>query len=227
MPDHLVEASDASKSYVSADSTTFKVLRHVSCTIGNGDRVALVGPSGSGKSTLMHILGGLISPTSGTVLWPGLGTRDELMPSKVQFVFQSPSLFPALTIIRNVTLPMVLAGIGGDIKGRAIEMLDRFELTHLSEKLPEELSGGQAQRVSMVRALAIAPALVLADEPTGQLDSATAEQFLATVLEVASESRAALILATHDDRIASRLDRLWMIDHGTLITSGRNVESKS
>lgn len=225
--DILVETWNVAKDYNMADGTTVNVLNGIDCAIHAGDRLALVGPSGSGKSTLMHILGGLVEPTRGTVNWPALGVREQLQPSKVQFVFQSPSLFPALNIARNVALPMVLAGGFTDAATRAHEMLERFGLADLAEKLPEELSGGQAQRVAMARALVIGPKLVLADEPTGQLDSSTANSFLETVFEVAFTVGAALLVATHDSEIARRMDQRWMLDRGVLKTSQHKLETVS
>lgn len=225
--DILVETWNVAKDYKMADGTTVNVLNGIDCAIHAGDRLALVGPSGSGKSTLMHILGGLVEPTRGTVNWPALGAREQLQPSKVQFVFQSPSLFPALNIARNVALPMVLAGGFTDTATRAHEMLERFGLADLAEKLPEELSGGQAQRVAMARALVISPKLVLADEPTGQLDSSTANSFLETVFEVALTVGAALLVATHDSEIARRMDQRWMLDRGVLKTSQHKLETVS
>lgn len=214
MSDPLVRAEGLWKHFDGADSA--EVLRDVSCTIAPGDRVALVGPSGSGKSTLLHLIAGLAEPSRGQIAWPALGPRDGLMPEKVQVVFQAPSLFPPLDVRDNVALPLLLAGRRDGAAERAEALLDRFGLTDLAAKLPEELSGGQAQRVAMARALSIAPALILADEPTGQLDSATAQGFLDTVLEIAAESGAALVLATHDPAVARRMGRVWMIDHGAL-----------
>ncbi|MBI1219888.1 MAG: ATP-binding cassette domain-containing protein [Rhodobacteraceae bacterium] len=214
MSDLLVRAEGLWKHFDSADSV--EVLRDISCAVAPGDRVALVGPSGSGKSTLLHIFAGLAEPSRGRIAWPALGARDGLMPAKVQVVFQAPSLYPPLDVRDNVALPLLLAGSRDGTKDRAEALLARFGLADLAAKLPEELSGGQAQRVAMARALSIAPALILADEPTGQLDSATARTFLDTVLEIAAESGSAVVLATHDPAIARRMDRVWMIDHGSL-----------
>ncbi len=223
----LVAAHGVSKDYPIPGGGAVSVLQGIDCSIRANDRIALLGPSGSGKSTLMHILGGLIEPTRGTVSWPGLGARADLQPSKVQFVFQSPSLFPALTVARNVALPMILAGGFADAHVRANTMLERFGLADLARKLPEELSGGQAQRVSMARALAISPKLILADEPTGQLDSRTASEFLDTVLELVTGSGAALVIATHDLGIADRMDRRLILAHGNLSIPREHLELNS
>jgi len=200
------------------------VLRGVDCEICRGARIALVGPSGSGKTTLLHILGGLDRPTSGEVEWPAFGTVGQLRPRRIGFVFQSPSLFPALTAAQNVDLPAILAEAATP-PGYSHDLLIRFGLGELADKLPEELSGGQAQRVAMVRALALRPSLVLADEPTGQLDGITAQFFLDTVLEHLEGTEAALVVATHDEAVAARMASRWTMDHGRLIYSGINAVS--
>ncbi|MBZ9797261.1 ABC transporter ATP-binding protein [Mesorhizobium sp. ES1-4] len=192
------------------------VLRDVNCEIVSGARIAVVGPSGSGKTTLLHILGGLNRPTSGSIDWPGLGAFDDLRPRRIGMVFQSPSLFPALTASQNVDLPMILAGEGGG-KGTALSLLASFGLAGLADKLPEELSGGQAQRVAMARALVIGPKLILADEPTGQLDSLTAQLFFDAVLHHLDGTDIALVVATHDNAVAARMATRWAMDHGQMI----------
>jgi putative ABC transport system ATP-binding protein/lipoprotein-releasing system ATP-binding protein len=168
---------------------------------------------------LLHILGGLDRPTSGEIEWPSLGTIEQLRPGRIGFVFQSPSLFPALTAAQSVDLPAILAGAGAS-PDSSRALLSSFGLGELADKLPEELSGGQAQRVAMVRALALRPKLVLADEPTGQLDGITAQLFMDAVLEHLEGTGAALVVATHDQAIAAQLTTRWAIDHGRL-TSGR------
>lgn len=216
MNEPLVVAKGLSKDYPLPGGGSVSVLRGVDCRIDDGDHIAIVGPSGSGKSTLFHCLGGLVKPTSGELSWPALGARETLLPEKIQFVFQSPSLYPALNVVWNVSLPMVLAGRGADPEARALEVLEAFGLGELSDKLPEELSGGQAQRVAMARALAIRPRLILADEPTGQLDSKTATAFLERVLEMTRTAGAALVIATHDPLMARQMDQRWTIEHGAL-----------
>lgn len=217
MTEPLIDAHDLSKEYRSRDGQAVKVLADARCLVGAGDRIALVGPSGSGKSTLLTILAGLVSPTSGEITWPALGDRDSLQPLKLSFVFQTPSLFPPLTILQNVMLPLVLAGREIKVGERAEMLLEAFGLSELANKLPEELSGGQAQRVAMARALIIRPRLILADEPTGQLDSGTARTYLDTVLSLLSETPAALVIATHDKAVAARMDVRWTMNHGRLV----------
>lgn len=216
MIEPLVEAKEVGMVYGHPAGQLLPVLSGIECRVNPGERIALIGPSGSGKSTLLHILSGLVQPTSGSVSWPALGARDQLMPEKVQTVFQAQSLFPSLDVLDNITLPLLLAGLDAHAQSQATHLLERFGLTDLAHKLPEELSGGQAQRVAMLRALATAPRLILADEPTGQLDTKTAEEFLSEVIRVVEEIGAALVLATHDPRVAARMDQQWAIDHGTL-----------
>lgn len=221
MVEFLVEARDLARDYPAPDGAVTHVLDGIDCRIVAGDRIALVGPSGSGKSTLLHILGGLDLPTKGEVTWPALGERKTLQPEKVSFVFQTPSLFPPLTVIQNVTLPLILAGHEGEAHTRAMSVLEAFDLDDLAEKLPEELSGGQAQRISMARALVIGPSLILADEPTGQLDSTTARRFLDTLLDRLASTRSALVIATHDRSVAERMSMQWIINHGRLSSNSK------
>ena len=193
-------------------------LRDVNCRIASDARIAVVGPSGSGKTTLLHILGGLDKPTSGTVEWPGLGPFEELRPRHIGLVFQTPSLFPALTVAQNVGLPLVLAGDPASAGAAAAALLDLFGLGELRDKLPEELSGGQSQRIAMARALVMRPKLILADEPTGQLDSITAQFFFDTVMEQLEGTGIALVVATHDEAVAARMATRWTMDHGRLVS---------
>ncbi|MCO5163860.1 MAG: ATP-binding cassette domain-containing protein [Mesorhizobium sp.] len=216
MSEDLVVATNIAMDFPSPDGTAINIITGADCRICAGDRVALVGPSGSGKSTLLHILGGLVHPTRGEMSWPALGRRESLQPEKITFVFQTPSLFPALTIVQNVTLPLVLAGNESEAHTRAMALLAAFGLDDLADKLPEELSGGQAQRVAMARALLVKPSLILADEPTGQLDSNTSANFLETVLGLIDGSKTALLIATHDLSVARRMKREWTIEHRIL-----------
>lgn len=216
MSEDIVLAKNIAMDFPSPDGTAVNILMGADCRICADDRIALVGPSGSGKSTLLHILGGLVSPTRGEISWPALGTRETLQPEKITFVFQTPSLFPALTIVQNVTLPLVLAGNECEAHSRAMGLLAAFGLESLADKLPEELSGGQAQRVAMARALVVSPRLVLADEPTGQLDSNTSASFLETVLRLIDGTKTALLIATHDLSVARQMKREWTIEHRIL-----------
>ncbi|MBZ9701615.1 MULTISPECIES: ABC transporter ATP-binding protein [unclassified Mesorhizobium] len=221
----LVAGKALGRDFPDGNAGRIAVLRDVDCEIALGARIALVGPSGSGKTTLMHILGGLDRPTTGAIEWPGLGTFEQLRPRQVGFVFQSPSLFPALTAAQNVGLPMVLAGEAAAADETAAALLGSFSLGELGDKQPEELSGGQSQRIAMARALAIGPKLVLADEPTGQLDSITAQLFFDTVLDHLEGTDIALVVATHDEAVAARMATRWTMDHGRLIAGRPRTEA--
>ena len=193
-------------------------VRPASCAVAPGMRVALTGPSGSGKSTLLHLLAGLDTPTGGTVSWPALGGPPR---GSVGMVFQGPSLIPALDVAENVALPLLLAGVDeSDATRRALEALDRLDLGGVARKLPDEVSGGQAQRVAVARVLASATRLILADEPTGQLDHATGERVMAVMLRTAEELDAALVVSTHDTAVARMLPTRWRMDDGTLVVEG-------
>lgn len=192
-------------------------LASATCTVMPGERIALMGPSGSGKSTLLGLLGGLDQPSGGDISWPLLGRRDELRPAQVAFIFQGPSLLAPLTVVENVELPLLLAGASAaSARQAAQQALSRLGLDDLATKLPEELSGGQASRVAVARALSYQPRLILADEPTGQLDRATAVHMLDTLLSVIEGTETALVVATHDIEVARRMKQVWRIEHGHL-----------
>jgi putative ABC transport system ATP-binding protein len=182
-------------------------------------QVALTGPSGSGKSTLLHLLAGLDTPTSGTIAWPGLDGSPFGRPGVVGMVFQGPSLLPPLDVTENVSLPLLLAGVDqNQASEQAQAALRDVGLAELGSRLPEELSGGQAQRVAVARALAARPRVILADEPTGQLDSAHAAEVAALLLQASTQLGAALVLATHDLALASQLPVRWQMADGSMIT---------
>jgi putative ABC transport system ATP-binding protein/lipoprotein-releasing system ATP-binding protein len=189
-----------------------------------GQRIALVGPSGSGKSTLLHLMAGLDDPTVGTVTWPAIGTRDDLRPGRVAVVFQGPSLLPPLTVLENIALPLV---IGGRTDHAAREVaraaLETLNLEELADKLPEEISGGQAQRVAVARALAGEPSLILADEPTGQLDRTNGAAVVDVLLAASEHAGSALVISTHDLTVAARLPERWEMHSGEIQTSTREA----
>jgi ABC-type lipoprotein export system ATPase subunit len=211
----LVECAAVSKTFTRGRYWVGAV-REVSCAVEAGMRVALTGSSGSGKSTLLHLLGGLETPTTGAMTWPGLGGLPR-RPGAVGIVFQGPSLIPALDVAENVALPLRLAGVAdGDADERAGAALDRLRIADLAAKLPEQISGGQAQRVAVARVLAARPRLILADEPTGQLDRDTGTRVLSVLLEVTEQLDAALVVATHDPAVATRLAVQWRMADGLL-----------
>lgn len=214
----LVRCEGAARTYGRGPTATV-ALQPTDCAIEDARRVAVVGPSGSGKSTLLHLMAGLDEPTAGRVTWPALGDRGALRPGPVAVIFQGPSLLPPLTVHENVALPLVLGGArASDARARASDALDRLDLAGLGASLPEEISGGQAQRVAVARALAGSPRLILADEPTGQLDRASGAHVVDVLLEAAAHAQAALVISTHDPSVAERLDSRWQMHSGRLLT---------
>lgn len=202
-----------------AGPTVVVALHDATCEIRAEQHIAVTGPSGSGKSTLMHLIAGLDAPTSGVVEWPGLGGRDELRPKAVGVVFQGPSLVAPLDVVENVALPLLIMGSAETEATRAAhEALEQLGLDDLARKLPEELSGGQAQRVAIARALAPRPRLILADEPTGQLDRETGAAVIDVLMRAAVESSAALVVSTHDVAVSDRLSEHWTVTDGKLVT---------
>ncbi|MEA2425699.1 MAG: putative transport system ATP-binding protein [Thermoleophilaceae bacterium] len=214
--DALVRCIEAGRTYGSGRTATV-ALESASCDVERGARVALIGPSGSGKSTLLHLMAGLDEPTKGRVEWPAIGTLGQLRPGPVAVIFQGPSLLPPLTVEENVALPLLLAGQSEQAAhDEARRSLDLLGLLDLAEKLPEEVSGGQAQRVAIARALVGNPDLIVADEPTGQLDRASAESVVEVLLAAAEHSGAGLVLATHDPAIAEHMEERWTMRDGRL-----------
>ncbi|HWS46310.1 MAG TPA: ATP-binding cassette domain-containing protein [Acidimicrobiia bacterium] len=215
----LVRCEGVARTYGSERGAVV-ALHGASCEIFKSEQIALIGPSGSGKSTLLHLIAGLDEPTGGTISWPALGPRATLRPGPVALVFQGPSLLPPLDAVENVALPLVLAGIEeAEARDRALAVLERLELSAVRARLPEELSGGQTQRVAIARAMAQAPRLLLADEPTGQLDHDTAGHVITVLLDAATQTGAALLVSTHDPAVADRLATCWPIVDGRLEAS--------
>jgi putative ABC transport system ATP-binding protein len=200
-----------SKQYV-ADGTQVPALHDVSMVVERGEFVALVGRSGCGKSTLLNLAGAMDFPTSGKVfldgaVTSGLGDSElaKIRSEKVGFIFQSFQLLPALSVLENVELPLLLAG-RSRAREIALESLDWVEIDNLAFRMPYQLSGGQMQRVAIARALAPVPGLLLADEPTGNLDSSTSEHILALLRRIVEEKNTALLMATHSREAAGRAD---------------------
>jgi putative ABC transport system ATP-binding protein len=216
MAEELVRCAGLSRTY-GQGPTAVVAVHSVNCTVGPTDRVALTGRSGSGKSTLLHLLAGLDRPTTGELSWPALGGSPAGRPGTAGVVFQGPSLLPPLDVAENTALPLLLRGVAeGEAKARAAAALAQAGVADLAGKLPEELSGGQAQRVAVARVLASAPRLILADEPTGQLDAAHRDEVVTLLLEAADVLGAGLVIATHDERVAERLPQRWIMDDGRI-----------
>ncbi|WP_431237478.1 ABC transporter ATP-binding protein [Mycolicibacterium aichiense] len=192
-------------------------VREVTCCVPPAARIALTGRSGSGKSTLLHLIAGLDTPSRGTVSWPALGVDRRGRPNCVGVVFQGPSLLDDLNVTENILLPMLFAGKSTtDANRRARVALSDVDIADLADRLPAELSSGQAQRAAIARAVAMQPALILADEPTGRLDRHTGERVIAALLAAADIAGAALVIATHDDAVAARLPTQWSMRDGRL-----------
>lgn len=202
-----------------------EVLRGLSLTMAGGDSLAIVGPSGCGKSTLLHIIGTLDQPDGGSVLIDGtdpfaLGEAAlaQFRNSHIGFIFQDHHLLPQLSVLENVLVPALATGsAGADDRDRAIELLRRVELEDRMSHLPSELSGGQRERVAIARSLFKQPSLLLADEPTGNLDRRTAELMTQLLLELQQQSGAMLIAVTHSESLAGALGRRATLVDGKLV----------
>lgn len=215
MTSPLIEADGLGRRYQQAGEAVV-ALSAATLRIWPGQRIALVGCSGSGKSTLLHLLAGLDEPSDGSLTWPTLGPVESLLPEKIALVFQTPSLLDSLTVAENVALPLLMAGRGKNCAARVTFALNTFGLLSLADKLPQTLSGGQMQRVAMARAIVGEPQLILADEPTGQLDQVGGHALIDALLRHLAGSECALLIATHDPVIAARMETHWHMEHGQL-----------
>jgi putative ABC transport system ATP-binding protein len=221
----IIETRNLTKQFGAGDLAV-EVLKGVNLSIDAGEFVALMGPSGSGKSTLMSIIGGIEPPTSGQVLLDGIdiSTLDDdertiLRRRKIGFVFQAFNLIPTLSALENVALPMELDGLPRDqAKDRAMRALERVEMQHRHHHIPSKLSGGEQQRVAVARAIAIEPVILLADEPTGNLDSRQSGRVTELLRGLASESQQTIIMVTHDALVARSAFRLVKFRDGNIET---------
>ena len=191
-----------------------------------GESVAITGPSGCGKTSLLNLIAGLDRPSAGRIEWPGLGPPETLRPGRIGVVFQSANLIPALTAAENVKLPILL-GNGTKAEARALAALATFGVDGLAAKLPEQLSGGQAERVAVARAVVTSPQLVVADEPTGQLDQAGGAMLVDRLLAWGRQSGSAILIATHDERVAAKMNHVWRMRHGKFECKGARHECTS
>ena len=219
-----VVTENLTKIYGAADASV-TALDHVSLTVEPGEFVAVMGPSGCGKSTLLHLIGGLDRPTAGRVLLDGhdLSTLDDeamsvLRRRNIGFVFQFYNLIPVLDAQENASLPLLLDGVPAErARSAATQWLERLELGGRQLHRPDQLSGGQQQRVAIARALVAEPTLVLADEPTGNLDSLAADQIAALLGRVSREWGRTVLMVTHDPRIAAQADRIVFLKDGRVV----------
>ena len=218
----VLETKDLKKYYGSGD-TQVKALDGVDLTVENGEFVAIVGTSGSGKSTLLHMLGGLDRPTGGSVLVEGrdiFALKDEELTifrrRKIGFVFQSYNLVPVISVYDNIVLPIQLDG-GRVDEAYVDQVIEALGLEQKLDRLPNQLSGGEQQRVAIARALATKPAILLADEPTGNLDSRTSQDVLSLMKTTGQKFAQTMVMITHNEEIAQLADRIVRIEDGRIV----------
>ena len=220
----LIEIRDIYKIYNPGENEV-RALDGINLTVEHGEFLAIVGQSGSGKSTLMNMLGLLDIPTSGTYILDGVDVKDmtddelsEIRNKEIGFIFQGFNLIPSLTAVENVELPLVYRGMKKDERNKlALEALERVGLSHRLDHLPKQMSGGQQQRVAIARAVAARPPIILADEPTGNLDSHSGVEVMKILHELHEEGRT-VILITHDNDIANEAQRIIRIQDGQIIS---------
>jgi lipoprotein-releasing system ATP-binding protein len=223
----VLEARGLRKSYLGGDGSTIDVLSGVDLRVSQGEFVAIMGASGAGKSTLLHLLGALDAPTAGEVLLDGASYADRspealaaIRNARIGFVFQFHHLLREFNARENVMMPLLIAGAGDAEAGaRADVLLDAVGLSARRLHLPTQLSGGEQQRVAVARALANAPAVVLADEPSGNLDHAHSENLHRIFAGLARDFQTALVVVTHNRHLAERADRLLMMEAGVLVAA--------
>ncbi|HOX20831.1 MAG TPA: ABC transporter ATP-binding protein [Gemmatimonadales bacterium] len=227
----VLEARGVRKSYVGGDGSPIDVLAGVDLSVSRGEFVAIIGASGSGKSTLLHLLGALDEPTGGEVLLDGApyaamtaAQLAALRNARIGFVFQFHHLLREFNARENVMMPLLIAGAGDAAAGaRADALLEAVGLSARRLHLPTQLSGGEQQRVAVARALANAPAVVLADEPSGNLDHAHSENLHAIFAGLARDFQTALVVVTHNRHLAVRADRLLAMESGLLVPAAREA----
>jgi len=223
----MIRLADVSRDY--GDGKVVHALHHVDLSIERGERVAVMGPSGSGKSTLLNLICGLDEPTSGSVVFEGVDLarlgddeRTRLRREKIGMIFQTFNLLPTLTAAENVSLPLRLQGASRrEAERRALAMLGRVGLADRTAHRPDQLSGGERQRIAIARALIFEPPLLLADEPTGNLDSATGEEILSLLDHLHREFNATILLVTHNQEAAAHCDRILFLRDGGVVREER------
>ncbi len=229
----VMQATQLWKIYASGDSTV-QAVRGVDVSITEGEMIAIMGPSGCGKTTLLNVLSGIDQPNSGEVLIAGKpmysvsdDLRTQMRAENLGFIFQDFNLLPVLSAVENVELPLLLLGkSANEARKTALEALDSVGLGDRSDHRPTELSGGQQQRVAVARAIVHHPKVVLCDEPTGNLDSATSKTVMELLKEINKKLGTTFLLVTHDKEIASKCSRIMQMDDGLIIDNGRGEEEE-
>ena len=223
----MIELYNVSKDY--GDGQPVRALRNVNLTIDRGERIAVMGPSGSGKTTLLNVICGLDEPTSGVLRFEGVelsklddDERTRLRREKIGMIFQTFNLLPTLTTLENVSLPLRLQGLSRrEADERARAMLERVGLAGRTSHHPDELSGGERQRVAIARALIFQPPLLLADEPTGNLDSATGDEIVNLLTHLHRDLNMTILMVTHNPRAAAYCDRILTLRDGQIVKEER------
>jgi len=228
-----MQATALWKIYASGDSTV-QAVRGVDVEIKEGEMIAIMGPSGCGKTTLLNVLSGIDEPNSGEVMIDGNpmysvsdDKRTQMRAQNLGFIFQDFNLLPVLSAVENVELPLLLLGkSASEARKSALEALDSVGLADRSEHRPTELSGGQQQRVAIARAIVHHPKVILCDEPTGNLDSATSSTVMTLLKEINKKLGTTFLLVTHDKDVASQCSRILQMDDGLIVNTGRGEEEE-
>lgn len=221
----IIRLNNIIKRFYVGQPNELEILHGISLSVNEGEFTSIVGPSGSGKSTLMNLIGALDRPTEGTYYLDGIDVEaaadadlSDIRNRKIGFVFQTYNLIAKTTALSNVELPMLYAGVSkGERRRRAVQLLDLVEMSERAKHLPEELSGGQKQRVAIARAMANDPAIILADEPTGALDTKTGRLVMDLFHKLNEEQNKTIILITHSPELASETDRIISIRDGNIV----------
>ena len=229
----VMQATALWKIYASGESTV-QAVRGVDVEIKEGEMIAIMGPSGCGKTTLLNVLSGIDEPNSGEVLIDGNpmysvsdDKRTQMRAQNLGFIFQDFNLLPVLSAVENVELPLLLLGkSASESRKSALEALDSVGLADRSEHRPTELSGGQQQRVAIARAIVHHPKVILCDEPTGNLDSATSSTVMTLLKEINKKLGTTFLLVTHDKDVASQCSRILQMDDGLMVNTGRGEEEE-
>ncbi len=229
--DHLIVQTENLEKIYSVDGVETHALRGVDLELRQGEFAALAGPSGSGKSTLLDLIGGLLQPTSGKVWLRGLLLNDlskeklaDLRLREIGFVFQAYNLIPVLTVVENASFVMELQGISAEERrSRTLEILKTLEIDEYADRFPNKLSGGQQQRVAVARAVVANPSLVLADEPTANLDSKTGHNLIDLMRKLNRERQTTFLFSTHDPQLLDHVDRVIRLLDGKIVADERRV----